>query len=173
MLDRGPEAAKKVVNLYETEEYAAFCSRMYEWAQKRLYFRADAAVTSDLADDICKRDNVVGTFAYGVWDERLKQTVSWSPEVVVFDTVAPFMGGGTAGALWQITSSCEHPEKAMEALNYLFKNKEANWLIQFGFEGEEYEVVETDGENTLVRWLSENHTETCLTLTPMACGAIL
>ena len=154
MLEGESRDPEKIVNLFETEEYAEFCRTMYDWAQKG-YISADAAVTSDLPDDICKRDNVVGTFAYGAPDPRLKQMPSWSKEVVVFNTVAPFRAGGTAGALWQITSSCENPEKAMEALNYLFKNKKAAWLIQYGFEGEEYEIVETDGDNALARWLSD------------------
>lgn len=155
MMEGESRNMEKIVNLFETEEYAQFCQTMYRWAQKG-YISADAAVTSDLPDDICKRDNVVGTYAYGSSNSRLMQRVSWAPEVVIFNTVDPFRGGVTAGAIWQITSSCKNPEKAMEALNYLFKNKEATWLIQYGFEGEEYEIVKTEGENTQMRWLSDN-----------------
>ena len=47
----------KVVNLYATEEYAYYCQKMYEWAQKG-WISADAAVTTDSADEICARDDV-------------------------------------------------------------------------------------------------------------------
>lgn len=144
-----------VVNFFETEEYADACRKAYEWAQKG-YISADAAVTTDAPDDICRRDNVIGTFAYASMDDRLKQTLTWAPETVTYRTIEPYMTGGAAAATWGVTSTCEHPEKALEALNYLFKNKQANWLIQYGFEGEEYEIVEQEGENYLARFLSDD-----------------
>ena len=154
-LDGTDEDARTVVNLFETQEYAVFCQEMYDWAQKG-YISADAAVTTENADDICKRSNVVGTFAYGEPDERLSQIVAWSDDVVVFNMVAPSITGGQAGIMWHISNTCEHPEKAMEFLNYFFKNPEAYMLLQYGFEGEEYEVVKTEGDLKQVRWLSDN-----------------
>lgn len=65
---------------------------MYEWAQKG-YISADAAVTTDAPDDICKRENVVGTFAYGCPDPKLAEPVAWTKDVVVFNTVSPFIPG--------------------------------------------------------------------------------
>ena len=154
MLNRSFEDTT-IVNLYETEEYASFCRKMYEWAQKG-YISADAAVTTDAPDDICKRENVVGTFAYGCPDPKLAEPVAWTKDVVVFNTVAPFIPGGNSDFMWHITINSEHPEKAMEALNYIYKNKEAATLIQLGFEGEEYEIVKTEGENVRARYLSGN-----------------
>ena len=84
----------KVVNLYATEEYAYYCQKMYEWAQKG-WISADAAVTTDSADEICARDDVLGMFSYGSFDERLNQKVSWADEIVVFNT----MPSSTAGSL--------------------------------------------------------------------------
>lgn len=154
MLNRGFEDTT-IVNLFETEEYADFCQRMYEWVQKG-YISADAAVTTDAPDDICKRENVVGTFAYGVPDPKLAESVAWASEVVVFNTVAPFIPGGNSDFMWHVTINSEHPDKAMEALNYIYKNKEAATLIQFGFEGEEYEIIKAEGNNVLARYLSDN-----------------
>ena len=154
MLNRGFEETT-IVNLFETQEYADFCQRMYDWAKKG-YISADAAVTTDAPDDICKRDNVVGTFAYGCPNPKLGESVAWANEVVIFNTVAPFIPGGNSDFMWHVTINSEHPDKAMEALNYIYKNKEAAALIQFGFEGEEYEVIETEGDNVLARYLSDN-----------------
>ena len=154
MLNRDNENTK-IVNLFETEEYSNFCKKMYEWAQKG-YISADAAVTTDAPNDICKRDNVVGTFAYGCSDPRIAEPTTWGSETVVFNTVAPFIPGGNSDFMWHVTINSEHPEKAMEALNYIYKNKDAAVLIQFGFEGEEYEIVETEGDNALARYLSDS-----------------
>lgn len=155
MLDRTAADRTKVVNFFETPEYAAGVQQIYEWAKKG-YISADAAVTSDLPDDICKRDNVIGTYSYGAPDPRLNQKVNWADEVVVFNTTPPTVTGGTAGLMWHITTSCENPEKAMQYLNYFYKNNDAYVLVQYGFEGEEYEVVKTEGNNKQVKWLAAN-----------------
>ena len=148
----------KVVNLYATEEYAYYCQKMYEWAQKG-WISADAAVTTDSADEICARDDVLGMFSYGSFDERLNQKVSWADEIVVFNTMPSSTTGSLAGMMWHVSSSCEHPEKALEFLNYFYKNPDAFALVQYGFEGEEYELIEQEGSKKLVRWASANPLE--------------
>jgi putative aldouronate transport system substrate-binding protein len=148
----------KVTNIYATEEYADYCQRMYEWAQKG-WISADAAVTTESADEICARDDVVGMFSYGSFDERLNQKVSWADEIVVFNTMPSAKMGSLAGMMWHVSSSCENPEKAMEFLNYFYKNPDAYNLVQYGFEDEEWEVVQEEGTNKLVRWMSDNPME--------------
>ena len=148
----------KVVNLYATEEYAYYCQKMYEWAQKG-WISADAAVTTDSADEICARDDVLGMFSYGSFDERLNQKVSWADEIVVFNTMPSSTAGSLAGMMWHVSSSCEYPEKAMEFLNYFYKNPDAFTLVQYGFEGEEYELIEQEGSKKLIRWSSANPLE--------------
>ena len=53
-----------------------------------------------------------------------------------------------------------NPQKAMEALNYIYKHDEAAWLLQFGIEGRDYEVIEEmeiDGKiQKRIKYLSEN-----------------
>lgn len=153
MLGEG-EDPTKVINLFETEIYADFCQRMYEWAQKG-WISADAALASE-ADSLMAADNCVGSFAYGEPDSRLQQVVSWADDVYVFNTTESFTVGGLTGMMWCITPTCEHPDKAMQLMNYFYANKEAATLLQYGFEGEEYEVVETDGDKKLVRWMDSN-----------------
>lgn len=148
----------KFVNLYATPEYADYCQTMYEWAQKG-WISADAAVTTDSADEILARDDAVGFLAYGSFDDRLQQVVAWSDEVVVFNTQPSVNSGSMAGMMWHVTPTCENPEKAVEFLNYFYKNPEAFMLVQFGFEGEEWEVVAEEGDNKQVRWMSANPLE--------------
>lgn len=148
----------KVINIYETEEYAAYAQKMFEWAQKG-WISADAAVTTDSADEILQREDVLGWFSFGSFDDRLNQVVSWADEIVVFNTQPSARTGSLAGMMWHITPTSENPEKAMEFLNYFYKNPEAFALVQFGFEGEEWEVVEQDGDKILARWMKENPLE--------------
>lgn len=148
-----------IYNLFETPEYAAFCERMYNWAQKG-FISADAAVTTDAPDDIITRPNVLGTFHYGAPTNDLRDTVKmWgNNDTVQFKTVDAYVPGGTSSIMWNITESSQNPEKALEAINYIYKNKEAAWLVQFGFEGEEYEIIERDGDNILVRYMGDAST---------------
>lgn len=88
----------EIVNLYATEEYAYYCQKMYEWAQKG-WISADAAVTTDSADEICAREDVVGMFSYGSFDERLNQKVSWADDIVVFNTQPSARMGSLAGMM--------------------------------------------------------------------------
>ena len=44
----------------------------------------------------------------------------------------------------------------MEALNYIYKNKDAAALIQYGIEGQDYEVVKEEGELKQIRYLKED-----------------
>ena len=157
MIDNPNYDPTKIVNLFATEEYADFCQTMYEWVQKG-WISADAAVSTEGPDTICLRENVVGTFAYGA-PEGLKQSVNWADEVVVFNMVPPTTMGGQAGIMWHITSSCEHPDKAMQLLNYLYANPDAFNLMQYGREGTEYEIVEQNDTHKLARWLSANPAE--------------
>ncbi|WP_162613091.1 ABC transporter substrate-binding protein [Lachnoclostridium sp. An169] len=158
MLNNNNYDPTEVVNIYATPEYADYAERMYQWAQKG-WISADAAVTTDSADEICTRDDVVGMLAYGSFDERLNQTVSWSDEIVVFNMQPSVTMGSLAGMMWHVTPNCEHPEKAVEFLNYFYKNPDAYTLVQYGFEGEEWEVVEEEGDKKLVRWMSDNPVE--------------
>jgi len=143
-----------IYNLFDTDEYAEYCDMMYRWAQKG-YISPDAAVTSDGPMDIIVRENVAGMFAGGVPKSEMMGASSWGEEEVHFKVIDAFIAGGTTAIMWNIPITSANPGKAVEALNYIYKNKEAAWLIQFGFEGEEWEVVERDGDNVLVKYCSD------------------
>ena len=143
-----------IFNLYETEEYAEYCARMYDWAQKG-YISPDAATVTDLGE-VLFREKTTGWFDHGAPYTDMLELSYWGEDVVQYKTIAPFVKGGVTDIMWNITSSCENPEKAVETLNYLYKNKEAAWLLQYGFEGEEYEIVEKDGDNVLVKYLADD-----------------
>lgn len=155
MLNRSFEDTT-IYDLFETPEYSDFCERMYRWAQKG-FISADAAVTTDAPDDIITKSNVLGTFHYGAPTNEMRDAVkAWGGETVQFKTVDAYVPGGTADIMWNVTSSSKNPGKAVEALNYIYKNKEAAWLVQFGFEGEEYEILETEGENYLTKYMADD-----------------
>lgn len=145
-----------IVNLYETEEYADFCQRMYDWAQKG-YISPDAATVTDLGE-VLFSEKATGWFDQGAPTVDMLELSYWGEDVVQYKVIEPYVTGGVTDIMWNVPITSVNPEKAMEALNYIYQNKEAAWLLQYGFEGEEYEIVEKDGENVLVRYLSDDPT---------------
>lgn len=146
-------------NYFETEEYKEFCERMYDWAQKG-YIAPDASVDTDFTNR-AQEDNYLGCFGYGMpTSDMLSENASWGQEVVQFRTVDGFFklnGGCTVN--WNIPITSANPEKAVEAINYIYKNTAAATLIQYGFEGEEYEVVEDNGEHQVIKYLADDITQ--------------
>lgn len=139
-----------IYNFFETQEYKEYCERMYDWVQKG-YIAPDAAVDSDYGLRGAQ-DNYLGWFGHCAPTSKMNYLNStWGQEVVQFRTVDGFIRvNGGCSVQWNVPVTSGNPTKAMEAINYVMANKEAANLIQYGFEGEEYEVVEQDEEGHIV-----------------------
>lgn len=155
MLNRSFEDTT-VYDLFETEEYKAYCERRYDWAQKG-YIAPDAAVTTEAPDTLLAQDNYLGEFSWGAPQDMIDAESSIGCEFVCLDIV-PRYGAYRGGSViqWSIPVTSANPEKAMQALNYIYKNPEAACLIQYGIEGSEYEVVQEDGDIKQIKMLSDN-----------------
>jgi len=148
-----------VQNLFETEEYEAYCKMMYNWAQKG-YISADAAVTTEAPETILGTGNYLGMFYWNDPGSKGGMETNTSMDITMVNILEPYVpNGGGQDIMWNIPVTSKNPEKAMAALNYIYQNKEATWLIQFGLEGETYEIVEESSEGTLVRYLAEDTSE--------------
>lgn len=145
-----------VTNLFETEEYKEYCEMMYDWAQKG-YISPDAAVTTEAVDTLLSTGNYLGQF---FWADPSAATNAMSTIPYELKSIHMLDGyvanNGGQGIMWNIPITSENPEKAMETLNYIYQNKEAAWLLQFGLEGKSYEVVEETEEGTQIKYLSED-----------------
>lgn len=135
-----------VYNLFETEEYKEYCEMRYEWAQKG-YLAPDAAVTTEAPDTLVAQKNYLGVCYWGTPQDMIQYDRTIGSELVCLDMVPRYSAyNGGAVIQWSIPITSANPEKAMQALNYIYQNPEAAWIIEFGLEGEEYEVVgEQDG----------------------------
>lgn len=147
-----------VYNVYETEEYEEYANRMYDWAQKG-YISGDAATNTEDRDVLVSGGNYMGYFAWstpgGIWDTINKTGYDM--------TVIKIIDGYTAGdrfqnILWSVPITSGNPGKAIEALNYIYEHDEAAWLLQWGIEGQTYEIVEQNEEGTLIKYLADDPT---------------
>ena len=154
MLDRSFEDMT-VYNLFETEEYAAYCDMMYRWAQKG-YISPDAAVTTEAPEVLLATNNYFGEFYWAQPKELEELSINVGHDMTTINIVPGYVAnGGGQPIMWNIPITSENPEKAMETLNYIYKNKEAAWLLQFGLEGQSYEVVEENSETKLIKYLDD------------------
>jgi putative aldouronate transport system substrate-binding protein len=145
-----------ITNLFETEEYKNYVEMMYRWAQKG-YISPDAAVTSEFPDTLMKSGNYLGEM-YWHNEKNLNASISsLAMELSCMKLVDPYVvNEGGHAIMWNIATTSPNPAKAVQALNYIYQHKEATWLIQFGFEGKSYEVVEDSPDGKVIKYLSED-----------------
>lgn len=133
-----------VENWYESEEFMEACKLVRSWYEAG-YTSADFATCTDSGESLMRAGNLFCFTAPGKPNtkaEKDAQTgydttcVIVSPDVCYTQT--------TNGILYGISSNSEDPEKAMILLNWIFKTKEANDLLNWGIEGRDY-VVKDDG----------------------------
>ena len=133
-----------IENWYESEEFMEACKLVRGWYEAG-YTSADFATCTDSGESLMRAGNLFCFTAPGKPNtkaEKDAQTgydttcVIVSPDVCYTQT--------TNGILYGISSNSEDPEKAMILLNWIFKTKEANDLLNWGIEGRDY-VVKDDG----------------------------
>ncbi len=150
-----------VINQFATEEFAEFCEIMREYNQKG-YVRADAATVQDTSPDrtSCRmlagveyswpdaidypptgveELTVAGYTAAGYSLPAMSMTQAGeAPKASVSTTrtVIPAAAGPTACVA--ISTTSEHPEKAMQLIELLNTNDELFNLIQWGEEGTDF-----------------------------------
>lgn len=147
-----------VYDMFETPEFKEYCEMMYDWAQKG-YISPDAAVVSESEDIIYVQDNYLGKFHWHMSDDMNEYESIAGEELISLKTVPFYMSyDGGSVIQWSIPITSANPEKAVEAVNYIYKNNEAAWLIMFGMEGEEYEITGKDGEQLQIKYLADDAT---------------
>lgn len=147
-----------VVNLYETEEYAEYANLMYHWAQSG-YISKDAAMNTEDISVLMSSGNYLGYFRWttpnGVFD--LESTTGY--DMVCLETIPAYITAPAPTVSWQIPITSANPAKAIEALNYIYENNEAAWLLQWGLEGQDYEILEKNEDGISIKYLSEDTTK--------------
>ncbi|MCM8710044.1 ABC transporter substrate-binding protein [Clostridium sp. SYSU_GA19001] len=137
----------KVVNYYETEEYANLVKLMRKWYQAG-YIKKDIATSKDEGWADMKAGKASGMLStvnvYGEYTDSISHGVQ-----VVEQAISPAYLTTTSisGHMWSIARNSEKPEKAMQLLDLLYTNAELNNLLIYGIEGKHY--VKTSEANVI------------------------
>ena len=142
-----------ISNLYDTDEYEEYANRMYDWAQKG-YYSKDAATDTESSGTL--PSNYLGMFAQATPARLVEITSQNGYEFEMIPIVSQYVKAQTATVSWQVPITSASPEKAIETLNYIFGHTEAATLLLYGIEGVDYEVVDSNDDGTVIRYLADD-----------------
>ncbi|MCI8390528.1 MAG: ABC transporter substrate-binding protein [Roseburia sp.] len=146
-----------LVNMYETDEYMEYAKLMYDWANKG-YISKDAATNAEDPNTLVMGGNYLGYFSWttpnGVWEA----SSSCGYDMVALRVLPQYVKASTVAVSWQVPTTAKYPDKAVQVLDYIMGSEEATVLLQFGMEGQSYEVLEENGDGRLIKYLSDDPT---------------
>lgn len=135
-------------NLYASDEYREYAELMYKWAQKG-FISPDAGSNMDATETLMKSGNYLGQIYFITGDAVANFKSNTGYDIVAFPTQLPYSTGNT-GIKWSITSTCENPEKTFQFLDYLYGDNDIDNMLQFGLEGVDYQVLESNEYGTVI-----------------------
>lgn len=144
----GADEEGGIVNVFASEEYAAYCRKMREWYLAG-YINQDAATQTEANQSFITAGTALGYFATTELDMVGDQSINVGVELVALNTRGQkLVQGDIAGQTWSIPYTCENPEAAMKLLNMMWTNEDLINLIYFGIEGLDYQVLD-DGSGRI------------------------
>jgi putative aldouronate transport system substrate-binding protein len=129
----------KVVNLFETKEYADMLTRLNSW-YKAGYINKDAATTQSTPDDLMKANKA---FAIGFKNrpglkEEMERTYNKELEYVELVPQAYSTTDMVMNGIWTISKNSGNPERSMMFMNMMYADKTIANLLVWGIEGKHY-----------------------------------
>ncbi|MBO5998166.1 MAG: extracellular solute-binding protein [Lachnospiraceae bacterium] len=143
--------------LAETDEYVNACKKVAEWYDAGLIYK-DAAYETESQEIIVKNGASAAFITTSEMGVEIAKQGTVGKELVgrlLVDTAV------TSGVITRfglaVPATSREPEAAVKFLNFMFTNPEVNNLIDWGIEGEDYQVV--DGQAAYVHEGAEWHTQ--------------
>ena len=140
----------KVVNLYETEQYKDFVTRMYNWQQAG-YIYKEAATSTISEKDGLTSGTYLGLFANykpGI-DNNYEQ--NFGMKMGVAHLVDPYATTSTIASIkMAIPRNTVNAERTMQFLNLMYTDPQVVNLLHYGIEGREY--VFSDKEKGIITY---------------------
>lgn len=133
----------KVVDLYETEEYAQQLKLVRKWYEEGLILK-DATTNKVNENELINSDRGFSTLT--VLNPMSYANISTSNgyQRVVKELIPAVSKSSTiTNAMWGVPVTSKVPEKAMEFLNLMYTDKELVNILDWGIEGKHY-VVKSD-----------------------------
>ena len=136
------DSGTDIVNVFETEEYLAYCQLLRRWQQNG-WLPADSLTSGLLVNQLFQNEEIFMTWLTANPVEEALQAKNYGFQVDMFTTTSqtPLRTSQVQEDGWGISSTSRNPEKAMEFLNLMYSNSEISNLLMNGIEGQEYQKV--------------------------------
>lgn len=133
-----------VSNWYESPEFTSWVDTMHEWNQAG-YVSADLAVSTDSGEALMRAGNLFSFTTYVKPNSKQEKDLATGYDTTILQvTDSVCYTSTTNSGAYGIAANSKNPEKAVELLDWIYKTKEANDLLNWGVEGVDY-VVNDDG----------------------------
>ncbi len=134
----------QVVNLFETEDYRAFCELMYSWNQAG-YISKDAATDDTSTPVLVKAGTTMSYLTAGKPGIKVQEELNCGTEVLCFQIRDDFISSsGVTGWTNAIPYTTGNAQAAMKVLQEIYTNPEIADLVVYGIENVHY-VIDEDG----------------------------
>lgn len=153
LMDGG--ATSEVVDLFETDEYAEYCTVLHDWYTNG-YTSKDIQTQTDGFQVLTRNDAAFSTIGQTDFNTSYYQSTSCGKpiDVVMLGTPAARTYNNVS---YTIMSNSQHPEASMKFLNLWFSNYELGTLVAYGIEGTHYQI----DENGMATYLDGQDATTC------------
>ncbi len=141
-----------VTDAFSAEGYKYACDKAWQWAQEGLIGYDEVSTPTELVK--AGKCAIMHTINGPVAADELRagtgyEMVIWAPQTE--KCVVTTNNAWT----WCVTDYCEYPEQALMVLNELYINADLANLLEWGIEGEHYQIV--DAENGIVDFVEGQH----------------
>jgi putative aldouronate transport system substrate-binding protein len=129
---------KKVINMFESKEYADMVKIVRRWFEKG-FIRKDEATSKDAGLDLVKAGKAFSYFSTWKPGNETQYTRQTGTEMVSILLGQPSTDSSQGGRFnWSIAKNSKNPERAMMLLDLLFADKELINLFSWGIENRDY-----------------------------------
>lgn len=131
----------EVVNLYETDFYKNFVTRMNRWYKNGLIMK-DAINNTEITGTLLKAGTAFGGFANLKPGFDVQESRNYGLDIVVSEIVPAYSTTSDVQmTTWAISNGSKKPEAAMKLLNLMYTDPEIVNLMIYGIEGKHYVKV--------------------------------
>lgn len=128
----------KVVNLFETKEYADSLALVRKWYQSG-YIMKDIATSQETGPSLVKAGRAFGYMANLKPGFEIQESRNSGTELVGVRLTKPITGTtNITSFMMSITKNSDNPERAMDFMNLMYTDKDIVNLIDNGIEGKHY-----------------------------------
>ncbi len=142
LLNYGKEL--KVENLFTSDYYKEYCTRVYDYNQKG-YISKDSVTDTTAVTELVKAGTLIGYTTGGKPGIKQQETNMCGRPMTIFQTLDDLISSSAVASFpWAISINTANAEASMKLLNAFYTDADLANLLAWGIEGTHYKAVDND-----------------------------